>query len=348
MVVVSSCTSQLISQDLRFIIPVNPRAAASRRLPSLPSDAMNRTRADALLLLVALIWGSAFVAQKDANDHIGPILFVGLRFSAAALFLLPLALWEARRATQPLSRADLRGAFWISLCLCAGCWFQQIGIQTTSATNAGFLTAVYMVIVPFVAWIFSGRAPRPIVLVASAVALLGAWLMTGGADMRQASRGDLIILAGDLVWALHITLVGHCVGMTARPMLLSFLQCAVTGVLSLPYALATEPVTAGGLQGALPALLYAGLLSSGVAFTLQIVAQRYTPAPEAALIMSMESVFAAIAGAWLLSESLSGPAWLGAGLILLGVLLVESGPALAGTLASAWTRATAAAGRDRS
>jgi drug/metabolite transporter (DMT)-like permease len=310
---------------------------------------MNRARADALLLLVAFIWGTAFVAQKDANAHIGPILFVAVRFLVAAAFLLPLVRWEARRHTTVLSRSDWSGAGWIGLCLCAGCWFQQIGLETTSATNAGFMTAVYMVIVPFVAWGFSGLPPRALVLLAGAVALYGAWLMGGGgAGPGHWSRGDLIILGGDLVWALHITLVGHSRGMAARPMLLSFVQCAMTGLLSLPVAVLWQPASLDALRAVWPSIAYAGMVSSVFAFTLQIVAQRHTPPAEAALIMSLESVFAALAGAWLLHETLSLRSSIGAGLILLGVVLVETGPALSGSLIGVRARLTSMVLRNRS
>ncbi len=308
---------------------------------------MNRARADTLLLLVAFIWGTTFVAQKEANAHIGPILFVAVRFLAAAAFLLPLALWERRRSPTVLGRADWRAAGAISLCLCAGCWCQQFGLQTTTATNAGFLTAVYMVVVPFVAWGFSGQRPRALVLLACAVSLYGAWLLSGSAQQGPWARGDLIILAGDLVWALHITLVGHCRRLAARPMMLSFAQCAITGALSLPVALVWQPAQIEALKAALPAIAYAGIVSSGIAFTLQIVAQRHTPAPEAALIMSLESVFAAVAGAILLHDSLSLPASIGAFLILLGVVLVEVGPLLLASWDSLRARTIALPWRNR-
>jgi drug/metabolite transporter (DMT)-like permease len=295
---------------------------------------MNRARADFLLFVVALIWGSAFVAQKDGNAYIGPLLFIGVRFLAASAFLAPLVVWEARRAPPALARADWTGALWICLCLCAGCWTQQIGLQTTTATNAGFITAVYMVIVPFVAWVFTGRPPRALVLLAGAVALSGAWLLAGGGRGFDAwSRGDLIIFSGDFLWALHITLVGQCKGMAARPILLSFLQCLFTGAVTLPVALLWQPAAPQAVLAALPALLYAGVLSSGVAFTMQIVAQRHTPPAEAALIMSLESVFAAVTGAIVMRDTLAPLATFGAVLILVGVVLVESGSLLPGYLA---------------
>lgn len=304
------------------------------RATTSPRPAMTRSRADALLLLVALLWGTTFVAQKAANAHVGPVLFVAVRFLGAACFLAPIAWWEARRAGTRPSRTDLGGAVLIGIFLCAGCWMQQIGLQTTSATNAGFLTAAYMVVVPFVAWGFSRRPPRLLVLCAAAIALFGAWLLGGAGSLSGWSRGDLIIVASDLVWAMHINLIGHNRGMASRPILLSFVQCAITGLVSLPPALAWEPASGAQLLAALPALAYAGIISSGIAFTLQIVAQRHTPPAEAALIMALESVFSALAAALLLGEMLTLRASVGAFLILLGVALVETGP----LLGAAWAR----------
>lgn len=303
---------------------------------------MNRTRADALLLLVALLWGTTFVAQKLGGAGVGPLAFVAVRFIAAALFLLPFVAWEARRAasrarTVPGSRA-LGGRDWaagalIGLCLCGASLLQQTAMGTTSATNAGFLTAVYMVLVPFVAWLLTRRRPRLLVLAAGAIALYGAWLLGGGAAAALGwSRGDLLILLSDVIWAFHITLIGQFHGIAARPMLLSCLQCAITGLVALPAALLLQPATGADLLAALPAIAYAGIVSSGIAFTLQIVAQRHTPPAEAALIMCLESVFSALAGAVLLGESLTLRASVGAFLIMMGVVLVETSPLLLAAL----------------
>jgi len=304
--------------------------------------AMTRARADAVLFLVAFIWGTTFVAQKESLDHVGPVMFVALRFLASAVFLAPLAFWETRRAVRvnkpPLRRADWLGALVIGSCLCAGCWSQQYGLKTTTAGNAGFLTAVYMVLVPFLSWAISGHRPRTLVLGASAIALCGAWLLAGGGSLDAWSLGDIIILAGDIVWALHITLISHFRGIAGRPLLLSFLQCVITGLVSLPIAIAIDPASGAQLQGAIPSLLYAGILSGGIAYTLQIVAQSHTPPGEAALILSLESVFSAVAGAVVLREMMGLQALTGALLILVGVVLVEAGPMLAGALGRRFAR----------
>ncbi|HEX2666765.1 MAG TPA: DMT family transporter [Gammaproteobacteria bacterium] len=289
---------------------------------------MNRLRADFLLLLTAFIWGTAFIAQKDANQSMAPVLFVGSRFLLSALALIPLVIYEARRQGAALSRRDWLQALIVGLCLFAGASLQQVGLVTTTATNGGFLTALYVVIVPFMVWGMARKRPRALVIVACAVSIWGAWLLTDDGSERHWSRGDLLVLLADFAWALAITVIGDFLERTHRPFFLSFAQYAITAVLGLGAGLLFEPVSLPGIAAATPAILYAGLLSGGVAYTLQIVAQKHTPPAEAALIMSLESVFAALAGAVMLHERLTLPAMLGCGLILLGVVLVETGPAL--------------------
>ena len=288
---------------------------------------MNRLRADLLLLLTAFIWGTAFIAQKDANHTMGPITFVGSRFLLSALALLPLALYEMRRATLALTRKDWLQAGVVGLCLCTGSCLQQAGLVTTSATHGGFLTALYVVIVPFMVWALNRVRPRPLVIAACAVSIAGAWLLTDDGSARHWSFGDLLVLLADFAWAMAITVIGDFLQRTHRPFFLSFAQYAVTAVLALVLGLILEPVSLPGIGSAAPAILYAGILSGAVAFTLSVFAQKYTPPAEASLIMCLESVFAALAGAALLHERLTPLATVGCGLILLGVVMVEIGPA---------------------
>ncbi len=294
---------------------------------------MNRLQADLLLLVASVIWGTTFVAQKIANGHIGPIAFVAARFAVATAFLAPAAIWETRRHVRTgnaLPRHDLLRGLGISLCLCTATCAQQIGLVTTTATHAGFLTAAYIAFVPFLTWAVARTRPRPPVLLACAIALYGAWLLADSGTRLTANwnRGDAIILGSDLVWALHVTLVGHWRGIAARPFLLSWMQCAAAAALAILTSWIAEPTSWDALRPILPEITYAGILSSGVAFTLQIVSQRHTPAPEAALVMSLESVFAAAAGAVMLGDTLTRTASFGALLILVGAVLVEIGPLL--------------------
>jgi drug/metabolite transporter (DMT)-like permease len=287
---------------------------------------MNRFKADLALLLAALIWGTAFVAQKTANASMPPILFVGCRFTLSALMLAPLAWAETRRRGALPAARDWRLGALVGLCLFGSVTLQQIGMLTTTATNAGFLTALYVAMVPAVMWIASRHRPSLAVAAACAVSLAGAWLLAGRGGGSGWNGGDLIVLVSDIFFAVQIILVPRFLARGDRPLLLSFLQYAVSGIGGFALSLAFEPFDLAGIAAAAPAILYAGLLSGGVAFTLQIVAQRHTPAAEAAIIMSLESVFAALAGAWLLGDRLSGRGIAGCALILAGVLLVQLAP----------------------
>jgi drug/metabolite transporter (DMT)-like permease len=288
---------------------------------------MTRLRADLLLLTAALIWGTAFVAQKVGNGFIGPYMFIAGRFVLSALLLAPFAAREARSARK-LRRRDWLLAVGIGVTLFAGATMQQVGLKMTTVTNAGFITALYIAFVPFVAWAIIRTAVRPLVLVAVAVSLLGAWLLADHGVATRLSAGDFLVLGSAGLFALHIVLVSIFQKAVHRPLFLSFAQYTVVALIAGAVGFGVEPLSWQALRDALPTIAYAGLLSGGVGYTLQIVAQRYTPATEAALIMSLESVFAAVAAAVLLGERLTLLAALGCGLILLGVVLVEIVPIL--------------------
>lgn len=288
---------------------------------------MTRLRADFLLLLAALIWGTAFVAQKIGNGAIGPIHFVAGRFLLSALLLAPFAQRE-RRAAHALTSRDRLLALGIGATLFAGSTVQQVGLLSTTVSNAGFITSLYIAFVPFVAWLILRTAVRPLVLAAVFVSLAGAWLLADHGQSASLSGGDFLVLGSAVLYALHIVLVSIFLKRTHRPYFLSFTQYAVTALIAAAVGSAVEPFDWRAAEGALPTMLYAGILSGGVGYTLQIVAQRYTPATEAALIMSLESVFAALAGAVLLDERLTLPALFGCGMILAGVVMVEVVPIL--------------------
>jgi drug/metabolite transporter (DMT)-like permease len=290
---------------------------------------MSRFKADLLLLLCAFIWGTAFVAQKDLHAAAWPVLFVASRFLLSALLLAPLALFEGRKPVAPPVRGrDLGLGVLIGACLCTGATMQQWALTSTTATNGGFLTAVYVAFVPFVVWAIAGTRPRPMVLLACAIAVGGAWLLADHGHGQGWSTGDLVLLAADLLWALHITLIAKFLGQLNRPFLLCFIQYAVTAVGAGIFSYCTEHAVWADFQLGLPAIAYAGIASGGIAYTLQIVAQQHAPAAEAALILSLESVFAAIAGALVLHERLSPVATIGCLLILAGAVTVDLAPAV--------------------
>ena len=287
---------------------------------------MRRLHANLLLLAAALVWGGGFSVQQMAMAHMGAAYFTGLRFALAALALVPLALWEARRmraqGARRLTRLDGLGMMATGCFLFVAAWLQQVGIKGTTVANAGFLTALYVPLTPVLALLVLRRAPHPAIWPAAAACLGGAYLMAGGAldDLRE---GDLWVVAGALFWAGHILVVGTMSMRTGAPFLVSAVQFAMCGVLGALLGGATETISWEGVQAALPMIVYAGLFSAAVGFTLQVVGQRHTPAADAAVILSAETVFAALAGAALLGERLNALEFAGGALILAGVLSVE-------------------------
>jgi len=288
---------------------------------------MSRTQANLLLLLAGAVWGMGFVAQSTAMAAIGPMLFVGLRFLVATVVTLPFALRECRRATAPLARVDRIGFVWIGLVLFVAMASQQAGLMFTTVTNSGFLTGLYVVFVPFLMVIFLRRAPHPIVWPCAALAVTGIWLLSGG-RLLDMNIGDALTVLCAVFWAAQVLLIGIYAGRSGRPLTLSAAQFAICAVLGLTAAAALEPVSWMAIRAALPEILYAGIFSSGLAFSLQAIAQRHTTAAQAAIFLSSESLFAALFGALFLGERIAAIGYLGCLLIFAAILAVEIVPAL--------------------
>lgn len=288
---------------------------------------MSRLQADCLLLLTALIWGTAFIAQKTGMEGLGPYGFVGVRFLLSFLVVLPLAFLEHKKARPAAGELH---PFWVLL-LCAvfvgGVILQQIGIKYTSVTNAGFLTGLYVVGVPFVGWLLFRRRPAWTVLPACLLAVTGTWLLNGAA-LTRIGYGDLMILLCALSFAVQVVVIGYIVQKTARPLYYSLLQYGGCAVVGLILACVFEGITGDVVLQNAPQLLYAGVVSGGIAYTLQAVAQQHTPAADAAVILAGEAFFAAFAGMILLGDRLNVTGWIGCGLIFAAILLVEIGALL--------------------
>lgn len=301
---------------------------------------MSRFQANCILLLTAFIWGTTFVVQKTAfigldeaspNSGLGPLTFSGVRFLLGMLVVIPFAVREHRRAEQRATRR-LDRTDWLSFAVCgcfllAGSTFQQIGIITTTVANAGFLTALYVPLVPLMALVAFRRWPHWAVWPAVVCSAAGAFYLNGG-HLDGFGSGDLWVLLGTIFWALHVTSVGKAVDRAKSPLRLAVVQFAVCGALGTVLGLLTEPVTWQGLSSAWFEIAYAGFLSAGVAFTLQVVGQNHTHPADAAVIMSTEMLFAALAGVLVLGERLSMTQIGGAALILGGLLLVDLLPFL--------------------
>jgi len=294
---------------------------------------MNRLQANLLLTLVALIWGSAFVAQSRGMADVGPLLFTGVRFLIGSAVVLPLAVLEWRRLGRegrPLSRLDGWHIAGLGGLMTLGAVMQQVGIQFTSVTSAGFLTAVYVPLVPVLGWLLLRQVAHWSVWPAAAGCLVGAFLLSGAHELHV-GLGDLWVAGSAIPWAVHVLMVGRWADRMGAPFLVASGQFAVCGVLSLIAAFVTEPVRWVGLQAAAWPIAYTGVLSVGVAFTAQVVAQRYAHAADAAIILSAETLFAAAFGYVLLGERLNTAGLIGCGLMLASILLVQLMP-LVGTL----------------
>jgi drug/metabolite transporter (DMT)-like permease len=287
---------------------------------------MRRIHADLLLVLAAVVWGVAFVFQKTAMDHIGPLLFVAARSTVAALALAPLALRECHRAEDQFPRGLVGIAAFAGAVFFLGAAIQQAGIITATATNAGFLTALYVVITPFLVWITMRRAPVALVWPAVAMSFIGVWLL-GGGTVGSFARGDILVAISAFFWAIHVLIVARA-ARYARPVTFSAIQFAVVAAFGAAGALLFEPISLAALAAAWREIAYVGLLSSALTFTLLAIAMKHTPPTEAAIIVSSETLFAALAAYMLLGERLSLVGWCGAGLILAAVLLVQAGPLL--------------------
>lgn len=290
-----------------------------------PKDRMTRQRANLVLLATGAIWGMGFVAQSSAMAAIGPFLFIGLRFLVATLAMLPLALREARQAGRPLSARDWRIFAGIGVILFGGMAAQQAGLMTTSVTNSGFLTGLYLIMVPFLSVALFRDFPHWIVWPSALSALGGVFLLSGG-RLEGLATGDWLTILCALFWALQILFINRFANHTGRPVTLAVTQFAVTAALGFAAALPFETMDLGAIRLAAPEILFAGVFAGGVAFTLQTIGQRHTTASNAAIILSSEALFAALFGALLLGERLGLMAGVGCALIFSAMLAVELVP----------------------
>ncbi|WP_462382352.1 DMT family transporter [Pseudomonas sp. Marseille-QA0892] len=279
--------------------------------------------ADFLMLVTAIIWGSAFVAQRAGMDHIGPFLYNGLRFCLATLALLPLLHYWPRKPRAIPQRNDWLGGLLLGVVLTTAANLQQVGLLFTTVTNAGFITGLYVIIVPLIGIVLGHRAGLG-TWGGAALAVVGMFMLSVGEGFSVAS-GDWLQLIGAVLWAVHVILVGHLVA-TRDPLRLAMQQLGVCGLISLGLAVAFEPIAWQAIKAALPAVLYGGLIGVAIGYTLQLVAQRNAIASHAAIIFSLEAVFAAIAGALMLNESLDGRGYAGCALMLVGMLVAQLWP----------------------
>lgn len=284
-----------------------------------------KLKSNLLLLLTAAIWGFAFVAQRVGMDYVEPFTFNGIRFALGSVSLLPLMLYykngrkDADNSSQQ-TKSSLSVGLLAGAVLFIAASLQQVGLVYTTAGKAAFITGLYIVLVP-VAGIFLRHSITASVWLGSLLAITGLYFLTVREGFTMA-YGDLLELIGTFFWAAHILLIGRF-SRTTDTLKLAFSQFLTCSLLSLGTALFIENINLNGLlQAAIP-LLYGGVCSVGIAYTLQILGQKNASPSHAAIIMSMETVFGALGGYLILSERLELQELLGCALMLAGMLLSQ-------------------------
>ena len=291
-------------------------------------------RGSLLLLLGSVIWGAAFVAQRVGMDHMGPFTFNGVRMLLAWLVMIPvMVLFERKNRKDPDYKAPDPKEQRLSGVICGALLFiasslQQMGLVSTTAGKAGFITALYVVLVPVAAWFLFRKNPGKVIWLGVAIAVIALWLLCmpadGGFDLRG---GDLLVLGCAVCFTFQILCVDHYAPRVSGVKLARD-EFLVTGGLSMLIALATEPITCEGLREALIPILYAGIMSGAAGYTLQVLGQRDTDPTVASLIMCMEAVFAVLTGALLIGEKMTVRETVGCVLMFFAVILAQLSPVI--------------------
>ncbi|MBN2185031.1 MAG: DMT family transporter [Candidatus Krumholzibacteriota bacterium] len=280
------------------------------------------TGSEILLLLASVIWGFAFVAQRAGMEHVGPFIFNAVRFALGAAALVPFTVSSINRDREkPSPLVYLYGVI-AGTILFLGASLQQIGLVSTTAGKAGFITGLYVVLVPVMGIVIGQRTGKE-TWAGITLAAAGLYLLSFRGDFSIA-RGDLLVLAGTFFWAAHVLLIGS-VARGANSLLLALTQFLTCSVLSFAAAALFETVEASGLAKAAIPILYGGLLSVGIAYTLQVIAQKKIPSSHAAIILSLETVFAALGGWLVLGETIPVRGLIGCTLILAGIIVSQAG-----------------------
>lgn len=267
-----------------------------------------RLYGNTLLMITAMIWGSAFVAQSVGADHVGPFTFTAARSFVGGVVLIPVIFFMdalGKKSGQNKPAGDRRtlviGGIACGVALCIASALQQAGISYgTSSGKAGFITAMYILVVPLLG-MFMGRRVRPVIWLCVIMSVVGLYLLCAAGGLGSVQMSDLLVVACAFCFAFHILIIDHFSPLVDG-VRMSCIQFFVCGALAAVPALITEEIVWADLVSAAVPVLYAGVMSSGVAYTLQIVGQKYSDPTVASMIMSLESVFAVITGVIILHQ----------------------------------------------
>ncbi|MDI3481718.1 MAG: hypothetical protein PWQ97_1373 [Tepidanaerobacteraceae bacterium] len=277
--------------------------------------------ADGALLLVTMVWGLNFVVMKNALLKITPYMYLGIRFTLASLLLALIF----KRQLKKLTKEELKGGLVIGLCLFGGFVAQTVGLLYTTPAKSGFITSVYVVLVPFLALFLTGQFPGWFQVIGAAITFIGLGVTSINRDL-SINFGDALTLVCALFFALQIIYTEKYVKKD-NPINIAILQTGVTGILSLCMGIAIEPFPVGIDYQIWAAILYAVIFCTAGAFTIQNIAQKYTNSTHAAVILGMESVFAGLFSFIFWEETITLKTLLGFALIFSGVLITELAPA---------------------
>lgn len=281
------------------------------------SGIRERLISDLFLLLAAAIWGFGFVAQRVATFHLGYFGFNAVRFLMAGIVLLPFVLKRFGNIRKTYGWVLVSG-----LILFLGSALQQAGLESTTAGAAGFITGVYVILVPILLTLFWKKKASAVTWISAVAAFAGTYLLSTGGTQVISSTGNILVFVGAFLWALHVIVLGMAV-QRMDVFAFSASQFLVCGLLHLFMSFFVEPLTLSAIKDSWMALVYAGLISAAIGFTLQAVGQRKALPSDAALILSFEAVFAALAGILFLEETMNWIQLLGSGLILAAILFAQ-------------------------
>lgn len=284
---------------------------------------IEKIKSTSLLFLTAIIWGFAFVAQRVGAEFVGAFTFNGIRFLLGSLSLIPVILFFER---EKFDKSKFIKTMWTGLIagvvLFVASTLQQLGVEWTgSAGKAGFLTGLYIVLVPIIR-LFFGKKTSIFTFFGAIFALVGLFFLCMTGDKLTFGKGDVVLIIGAVFWAIHILVIDKFVN-DVSPLKFSMTQFFICGLFSCFAAFLTEDIQLSAIKSAGIPILYGGLMSVGVAYTCQILGQKKADPTFASIVFSTESVFSAIGGAIILHEIMTGRGYLGCVLIFIGIILSQ-------------------------